>query len=242
MICYGSILNGLNSRSKELMNPLNQTSHPPLDTAPATDRNRWIALVVLCAGFLMIILDQTIVNVALPSIQTDLHFSQSALAWVINAYLIAFGGPAAAGRPAGRPDRAPADLPGRPDRVHLRVASLRSRRQPGAADRRAVHPGRGRGDDLRRDPGHDRDDVPEAIRAGQGDRGLQLRGRRRRRDRSARRRRSDAGDQLALDLLRESPDRDRHRRPRHAAAPERRRHRPGAGRGRARRACCSSRR
>ena len=56
------------------------------------DRRRWIALVVLCAGFLMIILDQTIVNVALPSIQTDLHFSQSALAWVVNAYLIAFGG------------------------------------------------------------------------------------------------------------------------------------------------------
>jgi EmrB/QacA subfamily drug resistance transporter len=48
--------------------------------------------VVLCAGFLMIILDQTIVNVALPSIQTDLRFSQSALAWVVNAYLIAFGG------------------------------------------------------------------------------------------------------------------------------------------------------
>ena len=57
-----------------------------------TERRKWIALVVLCAGFLMIILDQTIVNVALPSIQTDLHFSQSNLAWVINAYLIAFGG------------------------------------------------------------------------------------------------------------------------------------------------------
>ncbi|HET6869135.1 MAG TPA: DHA2 family efflux MFS transporter permease subunit [Solirubrobacteraceae bacterium] len=58
----------------------------------ATDRHRWIALVVLCAGFLMIVLDQTIVNVALPSIQTDLRFSQSNLAWVVNAYLIAFGG------------------------------------------------------------------------------------------------------------------------------------------------------
>jgi EmrB/QacA subfamily drug resistance transporter len=56
------------------------------------ERERWISLVVLCAGFLMIILDQTIVNVALPSIQRDLHFSQSGLAWVINAYLIAFGG------------------------------------------------------------------------------------------------------------------------------------------------------
>src|SRR4051812_28821791 len=50
------------------------------------------ALVVLCAGMLMIILDQTIVNVALPSIQEDLGFSQSDLAWVVNAYLIAFGG------------------------------------------------------------------------------------------------------------------------------------------------------
>src|SRR6201988_2030359 len=62
-------------------------------TQPVTeDRSRWIALVVLCAGFLMIILDGTIVNVALPSIQDDLGFSQSNLAWVVNAYLIAFGG------------------------------------------------------------------------------------------------------------------------------------------------------
>ncbi len=61
--------------------------------APAEgDRSRWLALVVLCVGFLMIILDQTIVNVALPSIQDDLGFSQSSLAWVVNAYLIAFGG------------------------------------------------------------------------------------------------------------------------------------------------------
>ena len=57
-----------------------------------TERQRWIALVVLCLGFLMIILDATIVNVALPSIQSDLGFSQSGLAWVVNAYLIAFGG------------------------------------------------------------------------------------------------------------------------------------------------------
>src|SRR3954449_13147339 len=54
--------------------------------------NRWVALVVLCAGMLMIILDQTIVNVALPSIQADLAFSPTGLAWVVNAYLIAFGG------------------------------------------------------------------------------------------------------------------------------------------------------
>jgi EmrB/QacA subfamily drug resistance transporter len=57
-----------------------------------SERSRWIALVVLCVGMLMIILDSTIVNVALPSIQDDLGFSQSSLAWVVNAYLIAFGG------------------------------------------------------------------------------------------------------------------------------------------------------
>src|SRR5215204_37335 len=57
-----------------------------------TDRNRWIALYVLCVGMLMIVLDVTVVNVALPSIQDDLGFSQSSLAWVVNAYMIAFGG------------------------------------------------------------------------------------------------------------------------------------------------------
>jgi EmrB/QacA subfamily drug resistance transporter len=57
-----------------------------------TDRRRWIALYVLCGGMLMIVLDVTVVNVALPSIQSDLGFTQSSLAWVVNAYLIAFGG------------------------------------------------------------------------------------------------------------------------------------------------------
>ena len=56
------------------------------------DRTRWLALYVLCAGMLMIVLDATIVNVALPSIQDDLGFSQNNLAWVINAYMIPFGG------------------------------------------------------------------------------------------------------------------------------------------------------
>jgi EmrB/QacA subfamily drug resistance transporter len=57
-----------------------------------SDRSRWIALYVLCAGMLMIVLDITVVNVALPSIKDDLGFSQSSLAWVVNAYLITFGG------------------------------------------------------------------------------------------------------------------------------------------------------
>ena len=53
---------------------------------------RWLALIVLCAGMLMIVLDQTIVNVALPAIEEDLKFGQAGLAWVVNAYLIAYGG------------------------------------------------------------------------------------------------------------------------------------------------------
>ena len=57
-----------------------------------TDRQRWISLYVLCVGMLMIVLDATVVNVALPAIQSDLGFSQSSLAWEVNAYLISFGG------------------------------------------------------------------------------------------------------------------------------------------------------
>jgi EmrB/QacA subfamily drug resistance transporter len=71
---------GLNGKDQEMK------------TMTDTDRSRWVALVVLCVGMLMIVLDATIVNVALPSIQSDLGFSQSSLAWVVNAYLIAFGG------------------------------------------------------------------------------------------------------------------------------------------------------
>jgi EmrB/QacA subfamily drug resistance transporter len=55
-------------------------------------RTRWLALYVLCLGDLMIVLDSTIVNVALPSIREDLGFSQTSLAWVVNAYLLTFGG------------------------------------------------------------------------------------------------------------------------------------------------------
>jgi EmrB/QacA subfamily drug resistance transporter len=68
----------------------------PAEQTPQTtvggDRSRWAALLVLCAGMLMIVLDATVVNVALPAIQSDLGFSQTGLAWVVNAYLIAFGG------------------------------------------------------------------------------------------------------------------------------------------------------
>lgn len=55
-------------------------------------KTRWLSLIILCVGFLLIVIDMTIVNVALPSIQRDLGFSQAGLAWIINAYLIAFAG------------------------------------------------------------------------------------------------------------------------------------------------------
>ena len=68
----------------------NATARPTSDAA--RERRRWIALGVLCLGQLMMVLDATIVNVALPSIQRELHFTQSNLTWVINGYLITFGG------------------------------------------------------------------------------------------------------------------------------------------------------
>src|SRR5690348_14485345 len=71
--------------------PSPNPSPSPGGAEPA-DRTRWIALYVLCVGMLMIVLDVTVVNVALPAIQNDLGFTQSSLAWVVNAYLIAFGG------------------------------------------------------------------------------------------------------------------------------------------------------
>ena len=56
------------------------------------ERKKWLALYMLCAGELMIVLDTTIVNVALPSIQTSLGFTESALVWVVNAYMLTYGG------------------------------------------------------------------------------------------------------------------------------------------------------
>ena len=81
------VLSGL---KLEQGNEISMTQGP--EAPDSADRGRWTALVVLCAGMLMIILDSTVVNVALPSIQHDLGFSQSNLAWVVNAYLISFGG------------------------------------------------------------------------------------------------------------------------------------------------------
>src|ERR1700756_5382851 len=61
-------------------------------TAHLSTRTRWLALFILCVGDLMIVVDATVVNVALPSIRNDLGFSQASLAWVVNAYMLTFGG------------------------------------------------------------------------------------------------------------------------------------------------------
>src|SRR5512132_3692880 len=102
-------------------------------------RGRWLALIVLCLGDLMIVLDVTIVGVALPSIREDLGFSESSLAWVANAYLLTFGGFLLL---AGRLG----DLFG-----HRRLARPQASMQ-GAGRSRARRSPRGRGDVPRRHP------------------------------------------------------------------------------------------
>ncbi|MGH8081916.1 MAG: DHA2 family efflux MFS transporter permease subunit [Lysobacter sp.] len=72
--------------------PSDRSTPPPDSSHGVHHDHRWIALAVLCMGALMIVLDTTIVNVALPSIRTDLKFSETSLAWVVNAYLLTFGG------------------------------------------------------------------------------------------------------------------------------------------------------
>src|SRR6476659_4887824 len=78
-----AVVGGLTSRHRRPRKARPMT----LDT-----RSRWLALLVVCLGDLMIVLDVTIVGVALPSIREDLGFSETSLAWVVNAYLLTFGG------------------------------------------------------------------------------------------------------------------------------------------------------
>src|SRR5262245_64412046 len=67
-------------------------SVPDISSRPQSDTNRWIVLVIACLAQFMVVLDATIVNVALPSIQHGLHFSAGSLQWVVNAYTLVFGG------------------------------------------------------------------------------------------------------------------------------------------------------
>src|SRR5438105_3873805 len=89
-MCYGG--QSMPPTDESVTQPRSQSPMSENKELNMTDRTRWIALYVLCVGVLMIVLDVTVVNVALPSIQKDLGFTQSGLAWVVNAYLISFGG------------------------------------------------------------------------------------------------------------------------------------------------------
>src|SRR5437764_7421958 len=89
-MCYGG--RSMPPTDESVTKPRSQSPMSESKELNMTDRTRWFALYVLCAGVLMIVLDVTVVNVALPSIQNDLGFSQAGLAWVVNAYLISFGG------------------------------------------------------------------------------------------------------------------------------------------------------
>ena len=206
-----------------------RTPEPPTPPLP-DDRTRWLALYVLCAGMLMIVLDATIVNVALPSIQDDLGFSQSKLAWVVNAYMIPFGGLLLL---AGRIG----DLVGQ-RRVFLvgltifTVASLlcaASQSQEMLIGARFVQ---GIGGALASAVilGMIVTMFPRAGEPGESDRRLRLRRLRRRLDRAAARRRPHRGDQLALDLPDQPADRHPRRLPGAAPGREPRGDRPARGR------------
>ena len=189
------------------------------DTRPTRTR-RWLALYVLCGGLLMIVLDATIVNVALPTIQDDLGFSQTNLAWVVNAYLIAFGGLLLLAGRLGDLIGQRRDLPRRPRGVHRRVARsaplaqsqgmlIGARFVQGAGGAIASAVILGMIVTMFPEPREQAKAIGVyGFVASAG--GL---------DRPARRRRAHRGDQLALDLLHQRPDRDRDRAAR--AAPGR---------------------
>ena len=144
-------------------------------TTSTDTRTRWLALYVLCLGDLMIVLDVTIVNVALPSIRDDLGFSETSLAWVVNAYLLTFGGFLLLGGRLG-------DLFGH-RRLFLigitlftrRLARVRPLDVAGAARRRARGAGARRRRRLGRRALADDDPVHRAGRAREGDGRLRLR-------------------------------------------------------------------
>ena len=102
-----------------------------------TDRTRWFALYVLCAASLMIVLDATIVNVALPSIKKDLGFTESSLAWVVNAYMLTYGGLLLLGGRLGDFFGARAAVHRRDRPLHARIARLRALHVAGNARGRA---------------------------------------------------------------------------------------------------------
>ena len=172
-------------------------------------RHRWIALILLCMGSLMIVLDTTIVNVALPSIRQDLHFSQTSLAWVVNAYMLTFGGFLLLGGRLG--DHFGHRRLFMAGILLFTVASLTCGLSTSEGDARRGARGTGIRwrDRLRGLAVADRVAVRRAVRPGEGDGRVRVRRGRRRHARRAARRRAHGSAQLALDLPRQRPDRDR---------------------------------
>ena len=196
---------------------------------PPTDRNRWLALVVLCVGMLMIVLDATIVNVALPSIQDDLDFSQSNLAWVVNGYLITFGGLLLlAGRLGDLIGRRRIFLVGLAVFVAASMLCAVAQSQAMLIGARLLQ---GAGGALTSAVilGMIVTMFPEPREQAKAIGVYSFVASARRLDRTARRRRDHRGDQLALDLLRQPPDRHRHRAARAATGRARQGHRPPSG-------------
>ncbi len=116
----------------------------------ATDRRKWIALVLICATQFMVVLDVAIVNVALPSIQSALGFSQENLQWVVSAYTLTFGGFLLLGGRMADLLGPPPRLPGRAGAVLGGLPGLRPGPDRHVPDRRPRGPGGGRGGHLAR--------------------------------------------------------------------------------------------
>ena len=201
------------SRTTPPKDPLMSTSRT--DPYTAADPRRWLALGVIAVAQLMVVLDASIVNIALPSAQHALHISDANRQWVVTAYALAFGGLLLlGGRIADFIGRKRAFVIGL---VGFGVASAigGTRPEPGRAVRRPRPAGR-----LRRADGAgravaDHRDLHRAARAGQGLRRLRRHLRRRRRARPDPRRRAHRVRLLALDPAGQHPDRhrDRRRRP-----------------------------
>ncbi len=177
------------------------------ESAPVTRKG--LALLLLAAAQFIVVLDASIVNVALPSMGRDLDFSQEDLSWVVNAYTLIFGGFLLLGGRIGRPARPPARLRRRPDPLLRRLARRRPRPEPGVAGRRPRRPGPRRRDPL---PGravdhhhHLRRGRRAQPRAGRVGRGGRLR---RRRGRPVRRP-ADRVRRLGVGPVRQRADRPR---------------------------------
>ena len=173
---------------------------------------RGLALTIMLGAQLMIILDATVVNIALPHIQNGLHFSSTNLSWVMNGYTLTFGGLLLLGGRRGRHPRPPPDVHRRPDHLHARLAGRRPRDHGRDAAGGPGHPGRRRRARLARRAGAGGQLVPRGQGAGQGARHLLGRGDRRQLARPGARRLYHRVALLALGAVHQRADRHRRRR------------------------------